>query len=289
MLNVYFEDAPVKLLQFCGHKSEIMLNHTFTFGGCETKGLAQSMPHKGQTSLSTMPRRFAAVLSACLCLGFATSVSAQDKSEPNVESLKTTDTALPSEGLSFNLPGNPDFSAQSGPQLDLPLEAVGSTVYKLDLTSPECATGSENCTRRDGSLNLGLTDTFRRHSEKGLDMSLTPRASVRFNDEISSTAVGAVIEIGEDLREGSEFESNTWYFFAGADAEALTYSPNSISRITAGQFHLQDRIIVGDAQAGVGYRIGDADVSLSYMRREASGEEYKFVEDAAALSFTWKR
>jgi hypothetical protein len=112
---------------------------------------------------------------------------------------------------------------------------------------------------------------------------------MRFNDEISSTAVGAVIEIGEDLREGSDFENNTWYFFAGADAEALTYSPNSIGRITAGQFHLQDRIIVGDAQAGLGYRIGDADVSLSYMRREASGEEYKFVEDAAALSFTWKR
>ena len=102
-------------------------------------------------------------------------------------------------------------------------------------------------------------------------------------------AVGAVIEIGEDLREGSEFESNTWYFFAGADAEALTYSPNSVGRITSGQFHLQDRIIVGDAQAGVGYRIGDADVSVSYTRREASGEAYKFVEDAAALSFTWKR
>lgn len=247
------------------------------------------MPHKGQTSLSTMPRRFAAVLSACLCLGFATSVSAQDKPESNVESLNTSSTMIPSEGLSFNLPGNPDFAAQAGPQLDLPLDAVGSTVFKLDLTTPGCANGSESCMRRDGNMKLGLSDTFTRRSEKGLDLSLTPRASVRFNDEISSTAVGAVIEIGEDLREGSEFESNTWYFFAGADAEALTYSPNSISRITAGQFHLQDRIIVGDAQAGLGYRIGDADVSLSYMRREASTEEFKFVEDAAALSFTWKR
>jgi len=105
----------------------------------------------------------------------------------------------------------------------------------------------------------------------------------------SAATVGAVIEIGEDLREGSEFKSNTWYFFAGADAEALTFTPGSIDRITSGEFHLQDRIIVGDAQAGLGYRIGDADVSLSYNRREASTEEFKFKEDAATLSFTWKR
>lgn len=247
------------------------------------------MPHKGQTSLSNMPRRFAAVLTTCLCVGFAATVSAQDKSGSDVDSLKTTNTVRPSEGLSFNLPSSPDFTAQTGPQLDLPLDAVGSTMYKLDLTSPGCANGGDSCNRRVDNLNLGLTDTFRRRSETGLDLSLTPRASMRFNDEISSTAVGAVIEIGEDLREGSEFENNTWYFFAGADAEALTYSPNSVGRITSGQFHLQDRIIVGDAQAGVGYRIGDADVSLSYMRREASTEEFKYVEDAAALSFTWKR
>jgi len=183
----------------------------------------------------------------------------------------------------------PNFASQSGPQLDLPVEAVGSPIFKLDLTSPNCASGGDGCLRRDDSVELGLSDTFRRRSEKGLDLTLTPRASLRFDDEISSTAVGALIEIGEDLREGSEFKSNTWYFFAGADAEALTYSPNSVGRITSGEFHLQDRIIVGDAQAGLGYRIGDADVSLSYMRREATTDEHKFKEDAAALSFTWKR
>ena len=247
------------------------------------------MPHKGQTSLAKITQLLAGTLTACLVVGFATSAVAQQTSNSDADSLTTQKTTRPSEGLSFNLPASPDFSSQIGPQLDLPLDAVGSTVFKLDLTSPGCASGSENCSRRDDRLKLGLSDTFRRHSEKGLDLSLTPRASVQFNDEISSTAVGAVIEIGEDLREGSEFKSNTWYFFAGADAEALTYSPNSVGRITAGQFHLQDRVIVGDAQAGVGYRIGDADVSLSYMRREASTEEFKYIEDAAALSFTWKR
>lgn len=195
----------------------------------------------------------------------------------------------PSDGLSFNLPASSPYDLQSGPILDTTRGPVNSTMLKLDLTSPVCASGGETCLRRDDQLNLGLSDTFRRRSEKGLDLSLKPRASMRFNDELSSTAVGAVIEIGEDLRSGSDIKSNTWYIFAGADAEALTYTPNALGRITAGEFGLQDRIIVGDAQAGLGYRIGDADVSLSYMRREASTEEFNFKEDAATLSFTWKR
>ena len=247
------------------------------------------MPHQGQKSLLKTSQRFIFELITPLCLTLAAPVSAQDKSNNHVESLKATVSTPPSEGLNFNLPASSDFTTQTGPKLDLSLDAVTTPVFALDLTSTRCAVGGDGCGSGRDDLNLGLTDTFRRHSEKGLDLSLTPRASMSFSNDLSVKTVGAMIEIGEDLREGSEFKSNTWYFFAGADAEALTYSPNSVGRITSGQFHLQDRIIVGDAQAGLGYRIGDADVSLSYMRREASGEEYKFVEDAAALSFTWKR
>jgi len=135
----------------------------------------------------------------------------------------------------------------------------------------------------------------RRHSS-GLDLELTPSASVHFDDESQSAVVGAILRIGDDLREGANFDKNTWYFFAGADAEALTYRPNSPTRLTRGNFNLQDRIIVGDAQAGLGYRIGDADLSLAYIRREVSGfnnndvsDDISFTEDAAALSFTWRR
>ena len=245
------------------------------------------MPYKAKTRLSARNRGFASFLGCCVLLGGSTAVFAQDSQQ--AESLVETKTTQPSEGLAFNLPSTTDFSSQSGQQFDLPLEAVGSTMFKLDMTTLGCASGSETCVRREERLKLGVSDTFRRHSKKGLDLSLTPRASMKFNDAVSSTAVGAVIEIGEDLREGSNIKSNTWYVFAGADAEALSYSPNSVDRITAGEFHLQDRIIVGDAQAGLGYRIGDADVSLSYMRREASNEEFTYKEDAAALSITWKR
>ena len=228
---------------------------------------------------------FAAVLSFAV-LSVAMTANAQDLSSSKLSNSH--------EGLSLNLGNttNPEYS--SGYDLhngiiDLPAKSVGSTLFKLGIEDPRCLTGSGNCLRRDDNVNLGLTRQFTSVSKKGLDLSLTPRASMRFNDEESAALVGAVVEIGKDLREGSEFESDTWYVFAGADAEALTYSPNSIGRLTSGQFHLQDRIIVGDAQAGVGYRMGDADVSLSYMRREATAEDFSFTEDAAALSFTWKR
>jgi len=148
----------------------------------------------------------------------------------------------------------------------------------------------------DSQLDLNNATQYVSLNKSGLGLELVPRASVRFDDESESALVGALVRIGDDLRDEAEFDSNTWYFFAGADAEALTYRPNSPSRLTRGNFNLQDRIIVGDAQAGLGYRIGDADLSLAYIRREVSGfsnndpsDDYSFTEDAAALSFTWRR
>ena len=223
------------------------------------------------------------MLSACL-MGVSSPAIAQKKPAPEAEA-KTTP---PTDGLNLNL-GNTSLLGNSSNLLDLPAESIGSTLFNLDLADTACLTGGDGCLSREDRLDLGYSKAFTSRSQTGLDLSLTPRAALRFDDESSSAVVGAVVEIGEDLRKGANFDNNTWYFFAGADAEALTYSPNSVGRLTSGQFHLQDRIIVGDAQAGLGYRIGDADVSLSYLRREATAEDFSFKEDAAALSFTWKR
>jgi len=202
-------------------------------------------------------------------------------------------------GLSYNLPTGPSraldnldgFSAfdLDMPTFDLPINAIGSTLFKLDVSDPDCLSGAGRCDRRSDRLSLGLSEYITAKKDNGIDFVLRPRASFRFDDDSSSAVVGAVVEIGEDLRRGSDMKTNTWYFFAGADAEALTYSPDGMRQLSSGRFHLQDRIIVGDAQAGLGYRIGDADVSLSYLRREANAEGFSYNEDAAALSFTWNR
>ncbi|MEM9599711.1 MAG: hypothetical protein AAF926_01690 [Pseudomonadota bacterium] len=225
----------------------------------------------------------------------ATFASAQDeKARVDLQSIPQSS----SDGLSLNLTGGSvdtmnsfDLNLQGLdiPVLNLPVDAVGSTLFRLDLSNPTCLSGTGPCDRRSDEIGMGLSKYITAKKDSGIDLVLRPRASFRFDDNSSSALVGAVVEIGEDLRSGSDFKTNTWYLFAGADAEALTYSPDGIRQLSSGQFHLQDRIIVGDAQAGLGYRIGDADVSLSYLRREAQAEGFSYNEDAAALSFTWKR
>jgi hypothetical protein len=187
-------------------------------------------------------------------------------------------------------------SSLNGAIIDLPAESVGSRLFDLDMSNLSCVTGEKGCLRRTDMLDLGYSKSLTTKLDGKLDIQLTPRASVSFNDESSSAVVGALVRIGDDLREDSDLKSNTWYMFAGADAEAVTYAPGSVRRIASGDFHLQDRVIVGDAQAGVGYRIGEADLSLGYFRREVTsfGRELNsgsisFKEDAAALSFTWRR
>jgi hypothetical protein len=226
-------------------------------------------------------------LTLTLTFGLFTPAAAQDNapaiSDAGTFSLQLTDRTFRDM---TDLNALSDFSE---PLIDLPVDAVGSTLFKLDLSNPTCLAGVESCVRRSDRLSLGMSEYITAKKDDGIDLVLRPRASFRFDQESSSALVGAVLEIGEDLREGADMKTNTWYLFAGADAEALTYSPESLRTLSSGNFHLQDRIIVGDAQAGLGYRIGDADVSLSYLRREATAEGYSYNEDAAALSFTWKR
>lgn len=245
-----------------------------------------------------------------ISVGYA-SAWAQSGSGKLAHSTQIVNTKIvsPTAGLTLNIPSDSTFDViglsptLSGALIDIPVEGVGSGLFNLDIRDANCFAGVSNCFSRD---ELGLTDsldvefsepTFLSLNSHGLDLELTPRASLHHDDESSSALIGAFVRIGDDLRKDSDFSSNTWYFFAGADAEALTYRPNSRSRFTRGNFNLQDRIIVGDAQAGVGYRIGDADLSLAYIRRGVSGfssndvldEATSYNEEAAAISFTWRR
>ena len=186
----------------------------------------------------------------------------------------------------------------SGALADLaPLQTDSAPVLGL---SADCATGRGGCVGRDDAgerLDFGYSKALNAGSVAGIDLELEPRGAIRFGDESDSALVGAVVRIGDDLRENGERKSNTWYLFAGADAEAMTYDPGTARGLGSGQFGLQDRVIVGDAQAGIGYRLGEStDVSVGYFRREVQSLEdndptndFSITEDAAAVSFTWRR
>lgn len=189
------------------------------------------------------------------------------------------------------------LSALAG-DLDITTESIGSQIFDLDLTKVGCLTGEESCLGSEDMLDMGYSKPLTTSiMGKGLDIQLTPSASVRFNDGNSSAAFGAHVRIGDDLKADEEFKSNTWYVFAGADAETVSYSPHDTNRVSYGDFNLQERVFVGDAQAGVGYRLNEStDISLGYFRREITSlgnetdlQKPSFTEDAAALSFTWRR
>jgi len=232
-----------------------------------------------------------AMISLSAALILAPSASAQDADE----------TVAVNETFRLNVEtpfsDNTDLSAL-GADLDITTETIGSQIFDLDLTEVGCLTGEESCLKNDEMLDMGYSKPLTTSiMGKGLDIQLTPRASVRFNDGNSSATFGASVRIGDDLKDGQGFKSNTWYVFAGADAEAVSYSPNELNRVTRGDFNLQERVLVGDAQAGVGYRLSEStDISLGYFRREVTSlgnetdlQSSSFTEDAAALSFTWRR
>ena len=132
-----------------------------------TEDVEVVMPYRRRTLLLNMKRGLAAFVSLCAWLSLASPVLAQDKTRTDPSS-DSKSAQQPTEGLSLNLPVPSNFASQ----LELPVEAVGSSVFKLDLTSSGCATGSEGCLSRDEGVKFGVSDTFRRHSEKGLDLSL---------------------------------------------------------------------------------------------------------------------
>lgn len=178
-----------------------------------------------------------------------------------------------------------------GALFDMPsIDNVNSSVFKLDLGGQPCLGTAVECSANEARrIDFGYAKNITAGKRNGFNLQLTPHGGLRIDDDSQSALVGALVRIGDNLRDEAGEKSNAWYLFAGADAEALSYTPNSVRSLTSGDFHLQNRIIIGDAQAGVGYRIGDADLALTYYKRQAKAENYRYDEDAAALSITWKR
>lgn len=241
-------------------------------------------------------RQFAGRACCALAVVFMAFFPASITSAQDADETKSSNEAF---RLNVETPfSNANDLSQLSTSLEMSPDTFGSQIFDLDLTDPGCLTGNELCLTSDQALDMRYSKSLSTSLiDKIVDIELTPSASVTFNDGTSSATVGAYVKIGDDLKDGEEYKSNTWYVFAGADAEALSYAPNDMNRVTIGDFHLQENVIVGDAQAGVGYRLSEStDISLGYFRREVTSfgnendlQSSSFTEDAAALSFTWRR
>ena len=83
----------------------------------------------------------------------------------------------------------------------------------------------------------------------------------------------------------------TWYFFAASEDEALTWRPGARSDFGSSggaSFALQDRVEIGDMQAGVTYERYGMQASLAYVEREftvVSGSQ-SFTQDDSFAGLT---
>ena len=129
------------------------------------------------------------------------------------------------------------------------------------------------------------------------DVGVVPRLAYSEQGELKSRSFGGEVRIGQNFdKRGSDDGPNSWYIFAGADGEALTYEPGEtgLSQFDANKMTLRDQVTVGDMQAGISVQRGPGQISLSYIRREVSYHERGLQgvtenEDFAGVSFTLRK
>jgi hypothetical protein len=99
---------------------------------------------------------------------------------------------------------------------------------------------------------------------------------------------GASAGLGERL--GSTLDGSgdrpDWYVFVAADAQAMSFNFGPHEQSSAVQ--LDDMRLVGDAQAGVGTRLGGGDLAIGYVTREVSHLGANRQESFVGLTFGWE-
>lgn len=132
----------------------------------------------------------------------------------------------------------------------------------------------------------------------GLDMSFTPRAQIERNRAGNNVArTGAEFRLGtnledRDLRGKSRgLRAPSWYFFVGADNEALVW--NVADQRAMDGASLRDQATVGDLQVGVAWTTGEgAQLSLGLVERQiryndiAGNNDVEMREQFGAFSYT---
>ena len=130
----------------------------------------------------------------------------------------------------------------------------------------------------------------------GLDLSITPRAQIQRDYGGNNVArTGAEIRVGTNLADrdlrGKKAPTPSWYFFIGADNEALVW--NAADKTAMNGLSLRDQATVGDLQAGVAWSVkGGGSMSLGIVERELSFNDITGDRDVqrrdhfAAFSYT---
>lgn len=136
-------------------------------------------------------------------------------------------------------------------------------------------------------LRLDYVAPVARRIAGDLEVAVAPRANVVVGRDVSGVGGGAVVRFGRNLTR-PRHERSRWYAFVGADAQALTWSLGARGDQEAG-LRLEDKQLIGDAQAGVAMRLGAGDLSLGFVHREIKYKDAKTHEQFVGLSYSITR
>lgn len=171
-------------------------------------------------------------------------------------------------GVSFADPAEERSFAEGG-RLDISFNEDGVARF-LALSDDTQSTSADVADRRGYEVSVTA-------STRLADVSFAQRGALAVdeNGDISGRSQGSELRLGRglaNLRRDQPSRTPIWYFFAASDDEALVWRPGS-RREFGGQpsgFALQDRVEIGDLQAGITYEHGRMQASLAYVEREIS-------------------
>jgi len=193
------------------------------------------------------------------------------------------------DGGDFGLPLN--VGSRFGPtQLASPLAAA--RFEALDLATPMPVRNIQG-DRFGGEISFSASGSS---TGLGLDMSFTPRAQIQRNragNNVARTGAEFLVGMGlvdRDLR-GKNAAAPTWYFFVGADNEALVWNVGDARAMDGAS--LRDQATVGDLQVGIAFSTGEgSQMSFGLVERQlryndiAGDSDIEMREQFAAFSYT---
>jgi len=175
------------------------------------------------------------------------------------------------------------------------LQVSGGEAGRFSALAP-VSTRSERRAGDDKTYELALVA----RAGAGFDVSLSQRAGVGFDSsgEIDRESRASELRLGRGLR-GMRDEPSltpTWYFFAASEDEALIWRPGQQRNAFGGSspgFALQDRVEIGDLQAGITYEFRGIQASLAYVEREINvrtgAQNFSQDERFAGFTLTYRR
>lgn len=133
----------------------------------------------------------------------------------------------------------------------------------------------------------------------GLNVSFAQRGGLGFNDQgdIDRRSRASELRLGRglDVERNEPSAEPRWYFFAASEDEALTWRPGERREFGSSggaSFALQDRVELGDLQAGITYERFGIQASLAYVEREftvvSGSQSWTQDENFAGLTITMR-